>query len=369
MENTGNPYDWCYLSGRVNVFECFLLNANFFERLLSCQDFHDVLASLNATPLKERFTHVKHLYEYEALLHDYYYNRLCEIRSLSPNTAVCDFFLVKNEVANLKQRVRDEVFDAGTTRSLDKNVRADAWQGAAEVFPEALNESISCVKDAATRRSGHHQAFITDLIFDGAYLRYVDNLSEKAEGVIIRRYLKAYHLIKGIEAVRRAVALGIDTELFHKCFLKGLDENHLFCKLAASKEWVSEKTLGAMLVAVRDRKAFRISQWDKEHFPVFSQFPFFKMESGEINTFPDDSLVRMLSNLSQENSFVYEVTADNYLLDMLHPVKRIPFGPERVFGYLCGLTVEVFNLKLALGGKVHRIESRVLREQLRKTYV
>ena len=76
MENTGNPYDWCYLSGRVNVFECFLLNANFFERLLSCQDFHDVLASLNATPLKERFTHVRHLYEYEALLHDYYYNRL-----------------------------------------------------------------------------------------------------------------------------------------------------------------------------------------------------------------------------------------------------------------------------------------------------
>ena len=365
MENTGNPYDWCYLSGRINVLERYLLNAIFFERLLACRDFNDVLAGLNATPLKTRFTHVKHLYEYETLLHDYYYSRLREIRALSPDTAVCDFFLVKNEVAGLKQRIKDDVFGNGAAKSLDEYVRADAWQGAAAVFPEALNESVSCVRNTATRRSKHQQAFIIDLIFDGAYLRYVDNLSQKTEGAIIRRYLKTYHLIKGIAAIRRAVAMGIDRELFRRYVLRGLDEGHVFCKLAACKAWPSEKAMSDMMSAKSAGKPFHFSRQSEEDSP----FPLTETEPGETGTFPDGSLMRTLPGLFQQNSFVYEVAADNYLLDMLHPVKRTPFGPERVFGYLCGLTTEVFNLKLALGGKMHRIGDGVLRGRLRKTYV
>ena len=77
----------------------------------------------------------------------------------------------------------------------------------------------------------------------------------------------------------------------------------------------------------------------------------------------------LFSNLFPKISFRYEVATDNYLLDMLRPVKYIPFGSERVFGYLSGLTTEVFNLKLVLGGKVHRIENNLLRERLRRTYV
>ncbi|MEK7788852.1 MAG: V-type ATPase subunit, partial [Planctomycetota bacterium] len=98
MENNVRHYDWCYVSGRVNVLECSLLSSNFFERLLSTDDFKDVLANLNNTPLKAYFTHAKHLYEFEALLDEYYYNRLYEMRSLSPDSAVCDFFLLRNDV-------------------------------------------------------------------------------------------------------------------------------------------------------------------------------------------------------------------------------------------------------------------------------
>ena len=77
----------------------------------------------------------------------------------------------------------------------------------------------------------------------------------------------------------------------------------------------------------------------------------------------------MLSNTSQNISFRYEVLTDDYLLDMIRPVKYTPFSPEKVFGYLCGLTTEVFNLKLVLGGKVHKIGNNLLKERLRKAYV
>ncbi|HUU70743.1 MAG TPA: hypothetical protein VM186_14535 [Planctomycetota bacterium] len=47
----------------------------------------------------------------------------------------------------------------------------------------------------------------------------------------------------------------------------------------------------------------------------------------------------------------------------------MPFGPERIFGYLCALRTEVHNLRLILAGKVNKINSRLLRERLREQYV
>ena len=48
--------------------------------------------------------------------------------------------------------------------------------------------------------------FIIDLIFDGAYLRYVEDYCRKIEVEIIKRYLKTYQLMKGLEVIRRAMA-------------------------------------------------------------------------------------------------------------------------------------------------------------------
>jgi vacuolar-type H+-ATPase subunit C/Vma6 len=85
---------------------------------------------------------------------------------------------------------------------------------------------------------------------------------------------------------------------------------------------------------------------------------------------PEENFIQMLlSNLFPVVSSQYEKLVDNYLLDLIRPVKFVPFGTERVFGYLCGFTTEVFNLKLLLGGKVRGIENTLLRERLRRTYV
>jgi len=306
-------YDWCYVSGRVNVLECSLLSSNFFERLLSTADFKDVLANMNNTPLKAYFTHVKHLYEFEALLDEYYYNRLDEIRSLSPDSVVCDFFLLRNDVHNLKRVIKSKILGA----SVDKLFRG-TLQGGDEggVKKELL-------------------PFVIDLIIDGAYLRYVEDYCKKIDVEIIKRYLETYQLVKGLEIIRRAVALKLNMNLLNQYFVEGFDKGHVFHKLAKNTVRASEKTLCEIFVETHCNASLQ---------------------------------GLLLSNLSRNISFRYEVATDNYLLDMLRPVKYIPFGPERVFGYFCGLTTEVFNLKLLLGGKVHRVENNLLRERLRKTY-
>lgn len=352
-------YDWCYVSGRVNVLECSLLSSNFFERLLSTDDFKDILTLLNNTPLKTSFSHVKHLYECETLLDEYYYNRLYEIQSLSPDSAVCDFFLIRNDVHNLKRFIKSKILGACVDKffrgTMSRDEWDDVWQDKSTALPEIFKESISFVKKVVLQHN-HNQItphispplqggdeggvkkellpFIIDLIIDGAYLRYVEDYCKKIEVEIIKRYLETYQLVKGLEIIRRAVALKLNMSLLNKYFMEGFDKDHVLHKLTTNTVWASEKTLCDILV----------------------------------NTHCDTYLSTLTKNLFPKASFRYEVATDNYLLDMLRPVKYIPFGPERVFGYLSGLATEVFNLKLLLGGKVHRVENNLLRERLRKTY-
>ena len=90
--------------------------------------------------------------------------------------------------------------------------------------------------------------FIIDLIFDGAYLRYIEGYCKKTDVEIVKRYLKLYQLMKGLEVIRRAVALKFDMNLLSRYFLEGFEQSHLFRKLVINEAWTSEKVLHEILV-------------------------------------------------------------------------------------------------------------------------
>ncbi len=346
MGNGALHHEWCYVSGLVNVLECKLLNTIFFDRLLSSNVLGDMLINLNNTTLKTYFTHVKHLYEFETLLDDYYYTRLYEIRSLTPDSTVCDFFLIKNDILNLKNFVKLKACGTGVDKysreTIDKNKYDDTWNDEAVSLPEVIKETVSLSKKSMTAVKKEELPFVIDLIIDGAYLKYIENIHKTIKVEIIKRYMMAYQFIKGFEVLRRAMALKLDINLLNKYFLMGFDQCHMLRKLFTDTVRTSEKTFREIIVETHCNASLQ----------------------------ENEMLVRMISsNTSKNISFQYEVETDNYLLDMIRPVKYTPFGPERVFGYLCGLTTEVFNLKLVLGGKVHKIGNNLLKERLRKAYV
>ncbi len=85
-----------------------------------------------------------------------------------------------------------------------------------------------------------------------------------------------------------------------------------------------------------------------------------------VNSVVSDKVEANRDNL---NLMQCEKVLANYLLDTIKLAKYITFGPERVFGYLCGLDVETYNLKLVIGGKINKIERRLLKDRLRNCYV
>lgn len=346
MEHDKLNYEWCYISGRVNVLECQLLSMNFYERLLSSQNIGNLFANLNSTHLKKYFTHVKHLYEFEMLLDDYYYDRLYEIRTLAPDTVFCDYFLIKNDVINLKNILKASISDREPDRylrgTIDKVKLNDVWQVEVKSFPEALNEAVLYFKSEMKYLKKAWMPFVIDLIFDSAYLRYIEFVCRDNIAVIIRRYLAIYQITRVIKIIMRVLTLKLDKVPFEKYFLAGLNANNAFRELVSGSTQLSEKMLCEMLVETH------------------------------CNTSPAEyeNIVKILAaELSKKISYRYEIMTDNYLMDIISPAKYTPFGAEKVFGYLCGLTIEFFNLKLVIGGLIRGVENNLLRERLRKTYV
>ncbi len=367
MDKSIYQNNWYYISGRVNILEGHLLNGVFFDKLLSCNSLHDILVALNTSPLKAYFTQVKHLYEFEKLLNDYYFHHIREIQSYSPDTIIYDFFLIKSDICNLKKNVKAVLsgkgIDKNTGRMVVKDNGEDGGEEQTTSLPEIFNASLSFIKHTVLqltqkrdtspgimqneespkfpiengRQKGFNIPYIVDLILDGAYLRYIEDICKKIKSEIIRKYLTMYYVSKGFAIIQRAIALKHDMNLLQQYFLAGFDNNHIFRKLIINKEGISGNTL-------------------------------FAGAYGN-TTLPDPNFIQTLvSNVFPKISFQYEVAADNYLIELIRPVKYIPFGQERIFGYLCGLTTEVFNLKLIIGGKINSIENTFLKERLRKTY-
>ncbi len=74
---------------------------------------------------------------------------------------------------------------------------------------------------------------------------------------------------------------------------------------------------------------------------------------------------------AEHNSPLYliEKTADNIWLEKAKKAKYIPFGAPVIVGYLAALEYEVKNLRIILAGKDAGLDTDVIKERLRASYV
>lgn len=64
-----------------------------------------------------------------------------------------------------------------------------------------------------------------------------------------------------------------------------------------------------------------------------------------------------------------EREADNFLMDEVRSVKYVSFGPEIPMAYLLAYEYEVRNLRIVIAGKRAALDTKVIRERIRRGYV
>jgi vacuolar-type H+-ATPase subunit C/Vma6 len=335
--------EWSYISGKVSVLEDFLLKRDFFERLLSLEKHEEVFLSLSDSPLKDHFVHIERLYEFESILEERYLNEILEIRKSSPDPVLCNIFLIKYDFLNLKNYLKELL--AGIPREAPYPLPplplegggigwGDSeweclWKDQRTELDPIYEDATQTIKENLSEKN--QIPLIIDLALDNAYLRYLTHMTSKLDVPLINDYFNNYFIIKGTEVILRAITNKCDMEQISGLFLKGLMRRDFFLSLVKCPY-----------------EGWRVA--------LLEVFP--SQLVGEIFTGPHKNLFTRFERLT-----------DNYLLGKLYPAKFVPFGPERVFGYLCGLAAETYNLRLAIGGKVNRVNIGLIEERLRAPYV
>lgn len=337
LKNRAEGTKWCYISGDVCVLESFLLKRDFFERLINLEKLEDVFLSLSDSPLKDHFTHIERLYEFERILEERYLNELFEIRKFSPDPLLSNIFLIKYDFVNLKNFLKELL--AGIPREVPPlvNIKDSEWErlwkGESTELDPIYEDTIKTIKElkASSPELLLTNPFIIDLVFDNAYLCYLAYMVSKLNVPLIKKYFEDYFTLKGTEIILRAIANRCDLEQLSKIFLRGLMQKDFFFKLVKT--------------------------------------PYEGWHSALIGVFPSKLIDEIFAEPPKNLFTRFERLTDDYFLRKLHPAKFMPFGPERVFGYLCGFTTETYNLRLTIGGKVNRSNIDLIRERLREPYV
>lgn len=320
---------WCFLSGKVSALETALLRGDFFQKFLHLDSREDMLSCIRDSSLRDRFNTPDDLSNFEDIINARYFALVREMRGLSPSAAVCDFFLLPYDFMNLKNLLKEDIYGLPPARRFPgdagDDVWRDLWEGGRPALPEVYEEAVSALrsrmKDDAARAAGPG---IIDGVLDGCLLSYLPMLTAGLESELIQEYVQDYLRLKGLLMLQRVPA---GQEAVVLWFLKG-DRFFERFLLGPPPHWRE-----ALLEIVPERVVENIITGSKE-----------------------DLLPR------------YEKHADDYLMEKLEPALYTVFGPERVFGYLSGLTAELFNLRLLLGGKINKLSPQVIRDALRRTY-
>lgn len=353
-ENITDIHDWCFVSGKVNSLETGMFTDEFFELLLNSETPNDTFKYISESKLRNYFTGEEDIYDFERHVDAYFFDSINEIRFLCPAALVCDLFLLRYKFLDFKNFVKNKLMgipDKSITfyilESSDmENIWKDKEKGIDMLFreqlsdgSEVLNKNVDNLMNILKDNKNftiNDKLWIIDLIMDNAYLCCLSNISRQISIEYVKEYLEKFVFVKVIESLMRTVSSKCNTILLKKYFLQDCLNRIHFLKLLN-------------LSVVNWREILR-----KE------------LPAEVINTVITDEVEKDRNNL---NLIRCEKLLADYLIRIIKPAKYITFGPERVFGYLCGLDVERYNLKLVIGGKVNKIERQSIKDRLRNCYV
>lgn len=330
----GNSYAWCYVSGRVNVLDSSLLGDDFFRRIISSNTLQEIHRVISDSPVKAYFPHAEDIHDTDSMLNRYYKDRLMDISGSSPDPAVCDIFLLRYDFLNLKNYIKERILHAPYERhpfgKIPDNLWDALWKGEDTSLPEIFASSVTLIK---RNTDDGLSGVVIDSIIDNANLCHI---LQKAEGIgspMILNFIRKYQLVKGIEIIWRALSSGKESDLIPEFLFiaSGLIEEELFSRLT--------------------------------HLPVD------KWNQILMDFFPKELCERIFTGPPEDRLKRFIKETDNYLYQETRPPAYISFGPEQVFLYMLGFTREVFNLGLAIKGRLNRIPPALIEERLRKVYV
>lgn len=320
--------EWGFACGRISVLEGRLLSRDFFVNLLSQIRIEDMLRQLQDTPLRDHVTSGAAWNDWSAIIDAYFHDEVVSIRRDCPSPQVANLFLLQRDYLNLKRAVlrrADFPFAPGMVSAHDLARIAAGDLGSIE---SPTKESVQDLWDRAQDEDFDAEL---DLLMDGVFLRHLLAMADETGVELIVACIREYVLVRAMLALWRGLEQGDDPAEFVRCVMP----------LDGASETV-------------DRL----------------------IRAGAVENWPDVLPIEMAERLRQalempknERIQEFDLLSANALTATAALGRYQVAGPERVFSFFTALDADVYNLKLAVCGRLSRIDSGLLRRRLRVRHV
>ncbi len=202
------------------------------------------------------------------------------------------------------------------------------WDDYAPHVPHCLRHAAVRARDLV-KEEPNRPDFV-DSVMDVHCLTGLRETAEREAGAFIAEFYRHYGAVKGVEMLWRAREAGVD-ERSETLLWEMRQEHELFIALSQAEEenWVD--LVGSVLEGLQV-------------------------------TILDGG-----TGYGRLRGFVR--AADEWLMAHARDARNVPFGPERVFGFLLGMQAELQNLKMVLTGRALGVPADVLTGRLRAVYV
>jgi len=327
--------DWCFLTGRIAALEARLIRDDYMGRMVAVDGLNDIFLSISDTGYKDSFPIIEKLYEADSVISEAYVDRVNEVARYSPRAEVAGMFLVEFDFRNFKAYLKNTLTDLEIEPGEHGSIPDELWE-------RVYNDLKTDLPDFWARAAGIIRAEISedrpeltpqviDLVLDAEYLNQQVKTARKIGYPLIISWAEGLKTIKAVEIIWRSKAAGYDLDLLKRLFLRDELADPVFAELL---------------------------ELPFEEWPARLRTTILEPIVDEVFSAPEGERLTTFARLSE-----------NLILDFVRPAKNVAFGPDRVFGYLCGLRTEAYNLRLALAGKVNKISTQLLRARVRRQYV
>jgi len=325
-------HPWAFASGLAAVREARMLPAGFFRQLIAEPGLDGVMHRLTETPLGERLHRPEELRHADRHAAEHYSDCLDEMRRVCPDPRIADVLALPHDFVSLKNFVKRRQMKLDVGDGSPSRYGEETWDRLWADLPTRLP---GCFREAAARGraalgAAPERPEALDVAVDSVSLKALRESAEQLGNEFVTGYFRRYDTAKGVEMLWRA-RLQQAGEATERTIADGRCEEAVFRALLRMDE----------------------ADWH-EVLPV----PMHGLGPGIHE--PTKALARLRA---------FAKAADEWLMAYAREAKRVPFGPERVLGYLVGLEAELYNLKVAAAGRANDVPADLLEGRLRACYV
>lgn len=329
-----NKNDFASVVPKIKVWETKLLNKSFYDKLLDSNSLEEAVGFLQETPYGAELNKDN----FEKTLNDSYKNLCSELHKSMKDNKIVDLVRLKNDYHNAKTLIKSRVLNNKdfsyilsnngniNIDSIQVTLKGDGYREIPELLSKAMFEALESFEQTKDSQ-------IIDIVFDRYMFENIVNVSKDINNAFVTGYIQSLIDLTNIKTILRLKKINKDKNFLKKVLIDGGVLSLDFCE-----------------------GLFNDSVDNLSNKIFFTNYV--NLINEGVNDYKETN---SLSSLERK--------IDDYLMNYIKDAKYISIGVEPVFAYLYAVETEVKNLRLILAGKLNNVDSEIIRERLRESYV